>query len=403
MQLSKGIKMKLSVKLITILLSASLLAACNVINVLKLRSANDDVEPVWHSEQDTMRLKTAYDGEKAYVYGNVNGVNDFKFMIDTGASFTYLFDTEKVKALNLPKGDELDLGGWGDDENSLGYRTKMETFRFADMQVDSPQELTFDGVIGHDLLRHFSWTFDKKANQVSISNKAAHVTELAQAIPFDTFMSKISINAEIDFDHDQKVQYDIIIDTGSRHYFKLSAAYPESEQIKLPKAKVTAADFGLSGKAEHQRVTLPSLKLGQLKLNKIKTNLIENADEDDYWIIGNAALNQFVTVIDYHTDTLYLTPYPNHSFSSRYNLMGLEVRKQLSGDFVVRFVMPELPAKALGIKVGDILTKVNGTPIKDISKDEWLTLSATPGEYQLCFLNSDCKTLTTKHINGYSN
>lgn len=406
-------------RILIVVVLVSLLSGCNIVNVLRLKNANNDVEPVWLASQEQMRLKTDYIGEKVFIYGSINGVEGFKFMVDTGASFTILFDTPKVEALKLDEGYELDLSGWGDEKGSLGYQTTMKTLQFGDMQVNNFQgaflrmsktpyfidanELIFDGVIGHDVLRYFTWTFDKRANQVTLSNQPFKVTNLAtQALPFDTFMSKISIDGKIDFGHGHQINHEFIIDTGSRHYLKLSSAYPDSNDVVMPKASVTAADFGLNGKAEHQRVTLPSVLLGQAELNHIRTNIIENDDEDELWIIGNAALNQFITTIDYQTSQLYLTPYAEHDFQSRYNLLGLEVRKLLSGDFIVRYILPDLPANKAGFNVGDIITKLNGVNASEITKDHWLTLSSTPGNYKICLASSDCKKVQTQHIKGYS-
>ncbi len=391
---------------------------CSVVNILKLRYANDDVEPLWSHNSSHFNIPTDYIGEKTYIYGTVNGVEGFKFMVDTGASFTYLFDTPKVVGLNLPKGYELSIGGWGDESDSLGHQISMESLSFGGLEVKGFQgaflqmsktkyfersdELIFDGVIGHDLLRHFVWTFDKKAKQVSVSNIPHQTLDGVIGLPFDTFMSKISIDGNIDFGNGHKIEHEFIIDTGSRHYFKLSSEYPKANDVVLPKAQVTAADFGLSGKAEHQRVTLPQIELGDIKINNIKTNIIETDDEDDYWVIGNATLNQFVTTVDYQNSMLYLTPYNNQPFQSRYNLLGLEVRKLLSGDFVVRYVMPNSPAAAEGFTVGDVITQVNGINTKNISKDKWLFISATPGAYTLCLTSLICKSLKTHHVKGFS-
>lgn len=403
----------------TLTLCLLLVGGCSVVNVLKLRNANNNIEPEWSTSHSQFNLATDYIGEKVFIYGSVNGIDGFKFMIDTGASFTFLLDTPKVVALNLPQGYELNLSGWGDEEDSLGHQTNMKSLKFGDMEVKNfsgaflqmsktryfqrADELIYDGIIGHDLLHHFVWTFDKQANQVTVSNKPHSPQQGVNGLPFDTFMSKISVAGNIDFGHGHKIEHEFIIDTGSRHYFKLSSEYPKANDIKLPTAQVTAADFGLSGKSEHQRVTLPDIELGDINITNIKTNIINNDDEDDYWIIGNAALNQFVTTIDYKNSMLYLKPYPQQAFHSRYNLLGLEVRKLLSGEFLVRYVMPALPGQQAGFNVGDIISQVNGMSAKEISKDKWLTISATPGKYQICRQSLQCVQLHSRHIQGYSN
>lgn len=405
-------------RLVIITLLFISLNGCSVINILKLRSANDDVVPTWHTQLNQIDIKTDYIGEKTYVYGSINGIDNFKFMVDTGASFTVLFDTPKVRTLNLPRGYDLKLSGWGDQEDSKSYQTTMRSLRFADIEVQGFQgafikashtqyfqredELIFDGVIGHDLMRHFAWTFNKEAKQVTVSNSPVVAAKSAYSLPFDTFMSKLYVEGRIDFGQGHIAKNDVIIDTGSRHYFKLSAQYPINNDLTLPNAQVTGADIGLSGKAEHQRVTLPSVSFGTLTLPNVKTNLIEHVDEEDYWVIGNGIFNQFITTVDYFTETLYLTPLDNRPITSRYNLMGLEVRKLLSGEFLVRYVMPNLPGQYAGIQVGDVITHLNKVATKQISKDQWLTYSATPAAYMVCIKHKQCVNLTSRHITGYS-
>ena len=65
--------------------------------------------------------------------------------------------------------------------------------------------------------------------------------------------------------------------------------------------------------------------------------------------------------------------------------------------------MPELPTIAAGFNVGDIITQVNNVSAKDISKDKWLSISAMPGEYEICRETLGCKSLQSQHIKAYSN
>jgi len=140
----------------------------------------------------TALLKTHYIGVKPYGEVAINGVKGFKFLIDTGASFSILMDTTKVKQLKLKEGYQLQLHGWGDEEHSPAYQTEADTLSldsvdfsdvtFAYLPLSSSKyylhadELIFDGVLGHDVLHHFSWKFDKKNNQISIIKKPYQVT-----------------------------------------------------------------------------------------------------------------------------------------------------------------------------------------------------------------------------------
>lgn len=394
------------------------LQGCSVANYLRLVNANNAAEFDWQASGHVNPVTASYEGEKVYVLGSINGVEGFKFLVDTGASFTILMDTHKVKALQLEPGYDLSLRGWGEEQDSKAYQTSLKQLTLGQMSINDidvaympvstspyysrPDEAIYDGVIGHDLLRKLNWQFDRQQNRVVALNQSYQPVSGELSLPLDIFMGKISVDIEVDFGNGQVNREQVILDTGSRHYFKLGSAYISGRDVSLPGTSITAADFGLSGKTEHQRVTLPAITLDSYRLEKVKTNIIPSEDEDDWWVLGNALLNQFVMSIDYAKQTLYLRPYTGQPFRSRYNLMGLELRKLASGNFVLRYVFPGLPGESAGLKAGDEITSINGKAAKEISMLEWLKLTNTEGEYQLCRLQAACVNLSSKQIAGYS-
>ena len=382
--------MTLKTMLIILFVAAcALLSGCETLNVLRIINANSSINPIWQSAITSDALDSRYIGEKPYIYASVNG-KPLLFLLDSGASFSILFDTPKVKALALSQGYPLALGGWGDQQDSQAYQTPVKRFDLGKVHFENidmayipiatsqyflrPDEALYDGVIGHDILHHFSWTFDKTQQLISLSKQALKSTKATQSFELKTSFSKISIKGKVDFGHDHQVTRDLVVDTGSRHYLKLSAAYPANKKLILP-TSITAADFGLSGRTIHQRIAMPELTLGSIVLNEVKTNLIPSDDEDDWWVIGNALLNQFILTIDYPGNTLYLTPV--QPFKSRFNLIGLELRKIRSGEFVVRYVLPGLPAAKADFKEGDLITEINGIKAINISLDQALDIANT--------------------------
>jgi hypothetical protein len=262
------------------------------------------------------------------------------------------------------------------------------------------KEAIYDGVLGHDVLHHFSWTFDKASKQVSISSLPFAGNEKAYSFEFDTFLSKISVAGELNFGDEQVFVQDFIVDTGSRHSLKVATAFIENNDIVLSGTSITAADFGLSGRTVHQRVTLPELRLGELSVAGIKTNLVGGDFEDDYAVLGSAFLNKYISIVDYHSSRLHLIPYSNSSFITDYNLLGLELRKIRSQEFVVRYVFPQMISANFDFQEGDIIVSINGVQARDISQGQWLKLSATVGQYEICRMRKiiKCIKVTSKNI-----
>jgi len=406
--------------LITLLVSLSfLLSGCSVVNSVKMMRANNDLQAIWPEGKAVQQLEAIYIGEKPYIRVTANDNEELLFLIDTGASFTALFDTEKGRPLAREKGFDLTIAGWGDEEDTHAYQSSLKSLHIGDVGFKDVKvafiplsttkyymrtdEAIFDGVLGHDLLRHFSWTFDKMNNSISASATPYQVAENDTTLPFDvSLLSKLSIPAKIRFNDAVEVERDILIDTGSRHYMKLSSAYPDNQKISMPTQQINAADFGLSGMTKHNRVTLPALTLGDITVNNVKTNLIPSDDEDDWWVIGSALMNQFVTVVDYHSNTFVIRPYENTNFHSRYNLAGLDLRKLQNGNLLVKYVFPNMPGEKAGIESGDVITFINNKDTTIISEDDWIDLNAKPKQFDICIDKKECVKFKTTYINGYS-
>ncbi len=397
------------------IVSSVSLSGCDTVNVLRMTQINSDAVPTWTGDK-RLKLKSVFLGEKPYIYAKING-EELLFLLDTGASFLVLNDTPKVKSLNLNHGFDFSVGGWGEQEDSRAFQTDVARIslggvHFIDMKAAvipiskshymlRDDEAIDDGIIGHDIMKHFTWEIDAANNEIYISQTKYEPEANAQYFELDEFFNKISIKGDLAFNSEHVVEGEFTIDTGSRHYVKLSTAYPEGNDIEIESTRVRAADFGLSGKVEHDRVTLPSLTLGDIKLNNVKVNLIPGDDEDDWWVLGNALMNQFKTVIDYKNEAFYLVP--QNEFVTDHNLLGLELRKIRSGEFVVRYLFPDLPASKLGIEVGDLITEIDGQSANEITLANYNDIAAQTGEHKLCIKRqSQCFSVKAKHISGYS-
>ncbi len=397
------------------------MVGCEVSNILRMRYANDHLAPIWPTGVNRQQLPLISLGEKPYIEVEVTTtegqVRTLLLLIDTGAGISVLFDSDKVQGLTLPVGFSLPVYGWGDETASQGYQTEVAQLRLGNVHFNQVKlamiparqsryflrqdELDYDGIIGHDLLKHFSWTFDKQTAQLTMRAGAYQPQSGDIQLPMAERFSKISVPATVVFNAKQQVTQPLLIDTGSRHYLKLNTAYVEDAGINLPKAQVTAADFGLSGRTVHQRINVEQLQLGSLPLGPVKANVIPSDDEDDWWILGNALLNQFVMTIDYSRMQLYLRPQPGQPFRTLYNLPGLELRKLTDGAFVVRYVFPKLPAASSGLAEGDVIVQINQLPAAQISEAAWLALANQSGLMTLCTAQT-CVQLDNQPIAGYS-
>jgi predicted aspartyl protease len=414
---------KILLRFVLLLVCGSVLllqTGCEMANRVRLRYANDAIVPVWPQHRTLQQFQAFYIGEKPYIRIQLQTAEqqaELLMLIDTGASVSLLFDSQKVQQLNLPKGYSLPLGGWGDGQDSQAWQTEVAALKLGEVQLhdvslaylpvaQSPyflrsDELVYDGVLGHDILRHFSWTFMPHQQLITASLLPYQPKPEDIAVELSLSFSKISVPVTLHFNRQQQLTKEVMVDTGSRHYLKLNSALLADEHIRLPAQQITAADFGLSGRVVHQRVTVPQLQLGSLAMGPLPANVIPSDDEDDWNIIGSALLNQYVSTIDYHSMRLYLRPVPGAPFRALYNLAGIEMRKLQDGHFVIRYLFPDLPAAQSKLKEGDIIQRINGKSAVDYSEDDWLLLNNQPQQLELCTAQL-CADFNTRQIAGYS-
>ena len=160
------------IKTITALSACFLLNGCSVVNSIRMMAANNDLEPIWAKGASEQSLEAVYIGEKPYIYLTANNDKKLLFLIDTGASFTMLFDTQKGAPLASEKCFDMQIAGWGDGEDTYAYQSSLKSLQIGKVSFKNvkvayipistsqyymrPDEAIFDGVLGHDILRHFS-------------------------------------------------------------------------------------------------------------------------------------------------------------------------------------------------------------------------------------------------------
>ena len=157
--------LQLSVLIIIFIIT---LSSCSIVNSLRMMNANNEIKPSWKTAQRNKQILTAhYIGEKPYIKLTVNKQHELLFLVDTGASFTMLFDTPAVSKLQFKKGYSLAVAGWGEGENTPAYQTQLSELEINDISFEkvdvayipvstsqyylTEDEAIFDGVIGHDL------------------------------------------------------------------------------------------------------------------------------------------------------------------------------------------------------------------------------------------------------------
>ena len=334
-----------------------------------------------------------------FVEVTVNGQSGFRFMLDTGASIPCLMTTDKVKALNLKKGYEIEIGGNGNEEDSPAYTAEIDHLEIGPVSYNEmtfcvvPLETTgyyltkdeaiFDGVIGTKLFDNYAIQVDAENNSATIfkDNYQKHRQDIE--VVMEKSWGKYTIEAGVSLNQQETKSVEMIVDSGSRNYIKLNKALLDELPPKTP--LITAADFGLSGRNTHQRAKIQGIDLGGLQAKDVRANFIHDDDDDDItYIVGNGLLNQFIVTYDMPNEKLYLRNTSKSGLPSKFNLVGIQLRKTLSGLFIVRNVIQQLPAAKFDFREGDLISSIDGVPSSNLTLADWISRSAEDRNINIC-------------------
>ncbi len=96
-------------------------------------------------------------------------------------------------------------------------------------------------------------------------------------------------------------------------------------------------------------------------------------------IIGNQVWTRFNTTFDYKRNKLYLEPNRLHDDPFQVDGSGLAIAPAVAGGFVVRAVFEGSPAAQAGVRVGDVITRIDATDTSALVTHEVRALLARDG------------------------
>lgn len=272
---------------------------------------------------------------------------DTKFILDTGASKTFLFNWDNIDSLNFEVKSTLYLQGYGESEPLLAYYTEnnrikigafyndaAQAFVLADKMIDMlPQLGVFvNGILGADFFSNYAVQIDYRNSRLTIVEDVSNLNlnflgyfekdiKVINGRPFvDAFVSHANSFSTIS----------LLIDSGSSDSLWLN--YLPEKFIKPAKYFDDYLGFGINGEIYGKRSKIDKLGLGDYKITNLavsfpdKESLSTSIDTTSSGSIGGELLRRFDLVFDFPNSKIYLKS--NESFYDKFyfNLAGIEVR-----------------------------------------------------------------------------
>jgi hypothetical protein len=307
-----------------------------------------------------------------YVQAMVNRKGPFTFIVDTGGHT--LLSPNLVAELGLKSVGAAATSGAGEgtavsgfaqvDEISLGGLRLRNQIAFTTKIYDPAIEgITIDGMVGFELFRRFAARIDYGRRILTFTDPARFDPKGAGiAIPFKFYDHLPMIEGFLD---DLPARFDI--DTGSRVEVTITGPFVAGHQLRtrFPQGVSAVTGWGVGGPSRGYVVRLPSMSLGEVKVQGPVADLSEDrggsmSDPNYDGNVGSGFLKRFVVSFDYAHQVMYLKPIiPAPSDAGRFDRSGMWINAA-PGGYVVTDVTAGGPAAQAGIAVGDVMTELNG-------------------------------------------
>jgi hypothetical protein len=329
-------------------------------------------------DRDLVEVPFDNHGGHLYVRGSVNGTSVQDLIVDSGAADVFISESN-VKKLQLKRqGNVLIPGGTSGIATAyvpnLAWQLGTLTLRDRQSVVIPQAEVAgleqyfgrrLDGILGYELFEQLVVELDYQRHRLRFHRPQTYQYRgSGQSVPLLIEGDRPYIEAKVLPYGYSSLTGKFLIDLGSNGALSVTAGCGLDRQLMaaapgLLQRQVTT----IHGETQIVLGRVQQIQIGALKLAKPLTIFGANAAGECDRVagkIGNQILQQFKVTLDYPHRQMMLEPVVAQPYE--YDLSGL--RFQAKGrDFKIyriEAVFPQTPAAKAQLKVGDIVTQVNG-------------------------------------------
>ena len=225
------------------------------------------------------------------------------------------------------------------------------------------------GMIGYEFFARFVTRFDYGAHTITfIDPKRFDPKNAGIAVPLSFFNQMPIVDGSFD-----RIQEHFQIDTGARMPLMLTGPFVAAHDLRVKSARGIEAMTGIGvGGPSFSFVTRGGeLKIGDVTVDKPLTmfNLDKGgsgAAEAFPSNIGGGILKRFVVTLDYPHYVMYLKPVSGVVADlDAFDRSGMWINGD-DGGFKIAYISAGTPADQAGLKAGDIIVAVDGTPANEL-------------------------------------
>jgi len=302
------------------------------------------------------------------------GTQSLIALFDSGGQNSLL--PAAARRLRVRTGGSIDVGGSGEGSESASIadvgtialgKASLAGQRFIVLplpyQIVHPShDITVDGVVGAEFLQNFRVRIDYARRRLSLSPFSLAAVGGGVALPFLSDGSHAYIWASIDGKRGL-----FSLDTGDSSSITLFAPFAERNHL-YTSGGVRYVGLGIGGSdAEDEyrarNFSIAGFNIGAPIVRVARASAGDFSSRSVAGNIGADVLSRFTVTFDYHARTVTFLPNASLRRPFREDMTGLTVGQRSPESFHVVSVAAASPAADAGIRAGDDIINVNGTPV----------------------------------------
>lgn len=350
-----------------------------------------------------------------YITGRVGDSRPLNILIDTGAGFSVM-NSRTTRELGLKEVGQLEARGGGDGSQDTGLvegvTLTLDALSLADLTLWSidltPLEglegRTLDLILGYDFISRAVLEIDYEANVVTFhAPESFNYSGPGTRIPFTLQNNHPHIRVGVLLGGREPADGIFMVDTGARMALHLNRLFATRHGVKEAVPKVLELPervSGVGGASRESVARISGLRFGGLELEDVLVSLSEKESgaletDDLAGLIGGDLLKRFHVFFDYGRQEMILEPNAALGRPFVYDMSGLRLIAEGEGFETVKVevVLADSPAERAGVRVGDVLESVDGTPVSGSSFNDVRERLTHEGQVRQMRLRRDDRTL----------